>query len=265
VPEAAVTVERFTKRYGDVLAVDDVTFEVRRGEVFGLLGPNGAGKSTIVRALVGLHAPTSGAVRLAGFDLATDPVAAKERLGYVPEIVELYEALTAREQLRLVSRLHRIRDDAADAAADRCLALLDLADAADAPIRSYSKGMKQKVALAGAMLPDPEVLVLDEPTSGLDAAAELLVREIVRAYAARGRGVLFTSHVLEVVEKLCDRVAVLRKGKIAAMGTIAEIRAAAGGEGDLAKSFATLVEAADPASRARALLDACKELPRRGA
>jgi ABC-2 type transport system ATP-binding protein len=260
---AAIVVERFSKRYGERLAVDDVSLEVRRGEVFGLLGPNGAGKSTIVRALVGLHAPTSGRVEVAGFDLAVDPVSAKERLGYVPEVVRLYEALTPREHLILVARLHRLEETAARAAIDRQLGLLDLAEAADRPITSFSKGMKQKVVLAAALLPDPEVLILDEPLSGLDAETTLVAREVVLLAAAEGRAVLFTSHVMEIVEKLCTRIAILVAGRVAALGSMEDIRAAAGSGGDLTQLFATLTRSEDPAATARALLAASKGIKAR--
>lgn len=256
---AAVVVEQFTKKYGDALAVDGVSFEARYGEVFALLGPNGAGKSSIVRALVGLHAPSAGAVRVAGFDLAVDPVSAKERFGYVPEVAQLYEVLTPREHLELVARLHRIPDGRSGPAAEKLLAALDLARVADAPIATFSKGMKQKLALAGALLPSPPVLILDEPMSGLDAEAALVVRELVREAAARGRCVFYTSHVLEVVEKVAHRVAILMKGKLVALGTLDEVRAQAGSRGDLAQTFASLVRSEDPRARASALLDAASE------
>ncbi len=229
---------------------------MRPGEVFALLGPNGAGKSTIVRSIVGLQAPTSGRVSVAGFDLAADPVAAKERLGYLPEVARLYEALTPREHLVLVARLHGIPDEVSKVSLERMLELLELGASVDAPIASFSKGMKQKVALAGALLPSPPVLVLDEPMSGLDAEAALVIRELVREAATRGRCVLYTSHVLEVVERVADRVAILVRGRIAALGTLAEVKALSGSRGDLAEAFAALVRSEDPRTRARAVLDA---------
>jgi ABC-2 type transport system ATP-binding protein len=251
---AAISVERFSKRYGELLAVDDVSLEVRPGEVFALVGPNGAGKTSLVRAIVGIHAPTSGTVRVAGFDLATDPISAKEKLGFLPEVAQLYESLTAREHLTLVARLHGIADSDSAPRIEGMLETLELLEAADAPIATFSKGMKQKTALAGALIAGPEVLVLDEPMSGLDAEAALMVKGLVRELAASGRAVLYTSHLLDVVEKVADRVAILVKGKVAAMGTLTEIRATAGVSGDLGKLFATLVRAEDPNERARELL-----------
>jgi ABC-2 type transport system ATP-binding protein len=251
---AAISVERFTKRYGEALAVDDVSFEVREGEVFALLGPNGAGKSTLVRALVGLHPATSGSVRVAGFDLATHPLEAKQSLGYIPETAQLYESLTAREHLTLVGRLHRIPEDRLPTKLEFLLGALELAEAADSPIASFSKGMKQKTALAGALLPDPRVLILDEPMSGLDAETALTIRALVRELAAAGRTVFYTSHLLDVVEKVADRVAILVRGRIVALGSLASIRESAGVEGDLARVFASLVRAQDPNDRAREIL-----------
>ncbi|MFN0207364.1 MAG: ABC transporter ATP-binding protein [Planctomycetota bacterium] len=252
---SAIIVDHFTKRYGDFTAAENISFDVKRGEVFALLGPNGAGKSTLVRALVGLHAPTSGTLLIAGIDVAAEPVAAKEKLGYLPEVAQLYEALTAHEHLTLVARLHRVDPGNANKTIESLLTILDLLPFADSPIASFSKGMKQKTALAGALLADPDVFIFDEPMSGLDAEAALVVRELVREAAARGKSVLYTSHVLDVVEKVADRVAILVKGKLVAIGTMQEIRAQSGSSGDLAQVFSTLVRSEDPAARARALLD----------
>lgn len=251
-----IAVRNFSKRYGDHLAVDHVSFDVRSGEVFALLGPNGAGKSTIVRALVGLHAPTSGTVSICDFDIVKNPVEAKAQIGFLPEVAQLYEALTAREHLTLVARLHRIEEKAAAASIERLLDILELLAFADAPIASFSKGMKQKTALAGALLPDPRLLIFDEPTSGLDAEAALVLRSLVKEFAARGGAVLYTSHLLDVVEKVADRVAILVKGKLVAIGSLAEVRNQAGSRGDLAEVFATLVRSEDPTARARAMLEA---------
>lgn len=254
---AAVSVRNFTKKYGAFTAVDGVSFDVQAGEVFALLGPNGAGKSSIVRALVGIHAPTSGTVEIAGIDMTANPVAAKEALGYLPEVASLYESLTAREHLTLVARLHRL-PGAAAASIERILESLDLLPFADHVIASFSKGMKQKTALAGAILADPEVYILDEPASGLDAEAALILRSLVREAAARGKAVLYTSHLLDVVEKVADRAAILVQGKMVAIGTLEEIRAQAGVRGDLASVFATLVRSEDPSLRAKALLDSAR-------
>lgn len=252
---AAIAVSKFVKKYGDRAAVDGVSFEAREGEVFALLGPNGAGKSTIVRALVGLHNSTSGNIYIDGIDMEQNPVEAKRRIGYLPEVAQLYEALTAREQLMLIARLHRVPEAAAANRIQQLLQILELLPFADSQIASFSKGMKQKTALAGALLPDPKILIFDEPMSGLDAEAALVLRSLVREFAARGRTVLYTSHLLDVVEKVADRVAILVQGKLAAVGTMDEIRAQAGSRGDLSAVFSALVRSEDPADRARQLLD----------
>jgi ABC-2 type transport system ATP-binding protein len=255
---AAISVEKFTKKYGDHLAVDAVSFEVRAGEVFALLGPNGAGKSTLVRAIVGIHDATSGSIRVAGRDVAAEPVQAKENLGYVPETSQLYEALTASEYLTLAARLHGLPDSESKNTIAGLLESLDLRSAAGDPLATFSKGMKQKVAIAAALLPDPPILILDEPLSGLDAETGLVLRSLVCEFAQRGRTVLYTSHLLDVVEKLADRVAILVAGKIAAIGTLEEIRAQAGTGGDLASVFSQLTRTEDPLARARSLLDRAK-------
>jgi ABC-2 type transport system ATP-binding protein len=252
---AAVAVQDFRKDYGGRIAVDGVGFEVAEGEVFALLGPNGAGKSTIVRALVGIQPPTSGRVRVFGFDMGAEPVKAKELLGYVPETTQLYESLTAREYLTLAARLHRIPDAASRVKIERFLEIWNLAESADEPLASFSKGMKQKVAILAALVSGPRLLVLDEPMSGLDAEAALVLRALVREHAARGGTVFYTSHVLDVVEKVASRVAVLVQGKLAALGTLDEIRAQAGVQGDLGAVFESLARTGDPVRQARALLD----------
>lgn len=252
----SITVRNFVKNYGNTRAVDDVSFEAFHGEVFSLLGPNGAGKSTIVRALVGLHAPDGGSVTIEGFDMAAEPVRARERIGYLPEVAQLYESLTAREYLTMVARLHRMDAGRAARSMDSVLEILDLHKFADAPIATFSKGMKQKTALTAALLPNPRVLILDEPMSGLDAEAALVVRALVREFAASGRTVLYTSHLLDVVEKVADRVAILVKGRLAAIGTLDHVRSLAGTRGDLSEVFASLVRSEDPVERARRALGA---------
>lgn len=253
---SAIAVRGFTKRYGAHVAVSGVDFEVHAGEVFALLGPNGAGKSTIVRAIVGLHAPTSGSVFVGGFDVSAEPVRAKRCFGYVPETSQLYESLTAVEYLTLVARLREIPDSESRPTIDCLLAAWDLAEAASAPLASLSKGMKQKVAILAALLSGPRILILDEPLSGLDAGSALVVRALVRAFAERGGTVFYTSHLLDVVEKVADRVAILVEGNLVAVGTVAEVRSQSGAAGDLGSVFASLARTGEPRELAREILDA---------
>jgi ABC-2 type transport system ATP-binding protein len=244
----------FHHRYGEHVAVHSLDLAVRRGEVFGLLGPNGAGKTTTVRALVGLAAPTSGVVRIAGHDLASAPLEAKRHLGYVPDGAPLYPNLSARQHLMLVGRLHGLTDAATLAEADRLLGHLDLADRADEPIGRFSRGMRQKAALACALLHEPEVLVLDEPLTGLDAPSAAMVKEVLRAWADRGGAVLYTSHLLDVVERVCDRMAVLLKGHLVGEGSMDDLRSRAGHDGTLEQVFGALTSTEDPAEKARAIV-----------
>jgi len=244
----------FHHRYGEHVAVHSLDLAVRRGEVFGLLGPNGAGKTTAVRALVGLATPTSGVVRIAGHDMASAPLEAKRHLGYVPDGAPLYPNLSAHQHLMLVGRLHGLTDAATLAEADRLLGLLDLADRADEPIGRFSRGMRQKAALACALLHEPEVLVLDEPLTGLDAPSAAMVKEVLRAWADRGGAVLYTSHLLDIVERVCDRMAVLLKGQLVGEGSLDDLRSRAGHDGTLEQVFGALTSTEDPAEKARAIV-----------
>jgi ABC-2 type transport system ATP-binding protein len=220
-----IEVERFVKRYGAHLAVAGVSLSARPGEVVALLGPNGAGKSTTIRAITGLLRPTEGSVRVCGHDVVRAPLKAKAALGYVPDRPYLYPKLTARELLRFVGRLRAVADG--DRRADAWLDAFSLLGVANELIETYSHGMRQKLTFAAALLAEPPVLVVDEPMVGLDPRAARQVREIMRSYADRGRTVLLTTHAMDVAEALADRVVVMHRGRIAAQGTMAELRAAA--------------------------------------
>jgi ABC-2 type transport system ATP-binding protein len=211
--------------YGSTRALRDLNLRVAPGEVLGLLGPNGAGKSTTVKILTGLLTPTEGRATVAGYDIVGDPLAAKQRLGYVPEQPVLYETLTAAEFLEVVSELHHLAPLPARQRRDELLTLLGLGDARHQRLSTFSKGMKQKVVLAAALIHRPEVLILDEPLDGLDANSARVVKELLRSLAAQGKSVLFCSHILEVVERVCTRIVVLNKGEQIAAGTPAEIAA----------------------------------------
>ncbi|SMB92155.1 ABC transporter ATP-binding protein [Deinococcus hopiensis] len=218
-----IEVLHYTKRYGTHAAVSDLSFSVRPGELFGLLGSNGAGKTTTIRALVGLTRPTGGTVRVAGFDVWADPVRAKRSFGYIPDRPYLYGKLTARELLRFVGQLYAV--PGADREIDRWLELFRLTDFGNELVETYSHGMRQKVAIIAAMLPDPPVLIVDEPMVGLDPHAARQVRELFRAHADRGRSVLLTTHSLPLAEAVCDRLVVLDRGRVLASGTMGDLRA----------------------------------------
>jgi ABC-2 type transport system ATP-binding protein len=218
-------VERLTKRYGALVGIQDVSFTVQPGEVLGLLGPNGSGKSTTVKILTGLLQPSSGGVRLDGRDVAADIAAYKAHLGYVPEEPHLYSYLTGPEYLRLVGRLRNLSEQRLEPKIERFLRLLGIYDDRYQTLTSYSKGMRQKILIAAAVLHDPRLVILDEPFSGLDVSAARVLKAFVRALADDGKMVVFSSHVLEVVEQVCSRVLILREGRVAGHDSVVNLRA----------------------------------------
>ena len=223
-----IEVRNLVKRYGRVLAVNDVSFTAHPGEVLALLGPNGAGKSTSIKAITGLLRPTSGEVKLAGFDVVKQGVAAKAQLGYVPDRPYLYLKLTGRELLRFLSKVRGVEQ--AEAKAQRWLEFFGLQDFGNELIETYSHGMRQKLTFIAALLHEPPVLVIDEPMVGLDPRASKQVRELMKNYAAEGRTVLLTTHSMEVAEEVASRVLLVSKGQVAAEGTLDELRAQLGNE-----------------------------------
>jgi ABC-2 type transport system ATP-binding protein len=233
------------KRFFGTAVVSDVSFEVRAGEVVGYLGPNGSGKSTTAKMLTGLLEPSAGAVFFEGEDIAREPIAFHRRLGYVPEEPNLYTFQSAIEYLELVGRIREIPAALLTRKTDALLELFGLSQAANQNIGSYSKGMKQKVMIIAALLHDPDVLVLDEPDSGLDVTATLVLRQLVIALARRGKAVLYSSHVLELVEKACDRVVVIHRGHVVADDTVEALRRLMT-LGSLEEVFSQLVLRVDP-------------------
>jgi ABC-2 type transport system ATP-binding protein len=217
-------VRGLTKRFRALTVVDHVNFTVRPGEITGYLGPNGSGKSTTVKIITGLLQPTEGTVLFDGREIRQDPIAFKRRLGYVPEEPNLYGYLTGLEYLQLAGRLRGIEEAAVTRKANELLELLSLREARWSPISSYSKGMKQRVLIAAALLHDPDLLILDEAQSGLDIANALLFRHLLHALAARGKTILYISHILELVEKVCTHVVVIYKGRIVADDSVDRLR-----------------------------------------
>jgi ABC-2 type transport system ATP-binding protein len=242
------------KRFFGVTVVNDVSFEVRRGEVVGYLGPNGSGKSTTARMLTGLLESSGGSVFFDGHDVARDPLHFRRRLGYVPEEPILYTFQSATEYLELVGRLRELEPATLARKIGALLELFGLSHAANQDIGSYSKGMKQRVMLIAALLHDPDVLILDEPDSGLDVTTTLVLRRLVMALARRGKAVLYSSHVLELVEKACDRVLVIHQGRIVADGTVESLRRMVSA-GSLEEVFSQLVLRDDPERTAADIAD----------
>ena len=213
-----------TKRYGGFLALDRVDFQVRRGEILGYLGPNGSGKSTTVNTVVGLIDPSGGSLWMDGAPISDDPIGYKRRIGYVPEEPHLYTHLTAIEYLMLVGRLRGLSERTLAEKIPALLKLLVLWDSRYATMAAYSKGMRQRVLFAAALMHNPDLLVLDEPFSGLDVTASLLFRTLLRMFAAGDRMVLFSTHRFDMVEKLCSRVVILSRGRVAAEHDMEEFR-----------------------------------------
>jgi ABC-type multidrug transport system ATPase subunit len=223
-----IVVEHVTKRFDDVLAVDELSFSVAPGEVYGLLGGNGAGKTTALRLIVGLLEPTSGRLSVAGVDVAADPAAAKSRLGFATASAGLYPRLTVRELLAFVAAAHGLSRAAAHARIATVTAALDLAAILDRRCDALSTGQRQRASLARAVLHDPAVLVLDEPTAGLDVLASRSLRDYVSAERDRGKTIVLSTHYLTEAELLCDRVGLLHRGRLLAEGAPNALRAEAG-------------------------------------
>ncbi len=240
-----IETEHLVKRYGDKAAVDDVSLQVQGGEIFGFLGPNGAGKTTTIKILVGLLQPTAGLVRVAGHDVQAQPLAAKAASGYVPDEPNLYAKLTGRELLRFVGDLYGLKRAQVERRIEELLRLFDLAAAGDDTIDSYSHGMRQKTALAAALVHDPRVLVLDEPTVGLDPKSARLIKDMLRQMANRGAAVFLSTHILEIAEHMCDRIGIINQGRLVAVGTMDELRSHGQRESSLEDIFLSLTGGAE--------------------
>jgi ABC-2 type transport system ATP-binding protein len=228
-----IRLSKLMKRYGSFTAVNGIDLEVPRGELFGFLGPNGAGKTTTLRMIAGILRPTSGSVEIAGVDVTRDPIAAKARLGFIPDRPFIYEKLTGAEFLRFVAGLYDERGAQVEHRARELLALFDLEDWRDELVESYSHGMRQKLIISSAFVHRPEVIVVDEPMVGLDPKAARTLKELFREYVQRGNTIMMSTHTLAVAEAMCDRIGIIQQGEIRACGTMPELQslAAAGTEG----------------------------------
>jgi ABC-2 type transport system ATP-binding protein len=250
--------KNITKKYSAIPVVKDVSFAVRPGEILGYLGPNGAGKTTTIKMLAGLLEPTKGEISFQGISIKKDIVEYKKRIGYVPEQSEIYPHLSGLEYLLMVGRLRQLSEHNVKEKIIEFLKLFSLYEDMDAPISSYSKGMRQKVLLSAALLHNPEVLLLDEPLSGLDVTTSMVVKDIVHQLALENKIILYSSHVLEVTEKICTRVIIIHTGKIVANDSVENLRNLMKLP-SLEEIFSQLVLEEDTGSIARQVVEVMKE------
>lgn len=219
-----MTFKNLAKRYDGTLAVDDLSLEVRSGELFGFLGPNGAGKTTTIKMACGLLRPTSGTVEVGGFDILSQPIRAKSMIGLVPDTPILYKKLTGRELVRFIGELYSVDTSIIEKRTGDLLDLLDMTDNADDLIETYSHGMRQKASIMAALIHDPDVVILDEPTVGLDPRSARIVKDVLKALCGMGKTVFMSTHILEIAERVCDRVGIINEGKLVAVGSIEELK-----------------------------------------
>ncbi len=235
-----IEIHGITKSYGDKRAVDDLSLEVRDGEIFGFIGPNGAGKTTTIKTIVGMLRPDSGTVRINGIDVQTDPIQAKLGLAYVPDTPDIYERLTGMQFINFIADAYRVPQEVRAARIARLAEMLELTDALGDVIESYSHGMRQKTVLIAALVHEPKAWVLDEPLVGLDPKASFALKGMMRQHADSGNTVFFSTHILEVAERLCDRVGLIVQGRLVACGTLDELRTTA--DSTLESIFMELVD-----------------------
>ncbi len=244
-----IELEQLTKKFGELVAVDELTLEIPRGQFFALLGPNAAGKTTTIRILAGLMKPTSGRARLAGFDVQTDPNGARRRMAYVPDFPFLYEKLTAWEFLRFTGQLFRMEEGSIEGASKLWAARFNLGEFLNSAIESLSHGTRQRVALASALMHAPEVVVLDEPMVGLDPHHARILKDILKEQAESGVTIFVSTHQLSVAEEMADRIGIMHHGRLIAVGSRDELRRKSGREGALEQTFLALTaEEADMAA-----------------
>ncbi|HOL14496.1 MAG TPA: ABC transporter ATP-binding protein [Bacillota bacterium] len=229
-----------TKKFGNVIAVNSVSFDVKEGELFAFLGPNGAGKTTTIKMLSGLLIPTSGAAFIDGVSVIDNPVEAKKRIGFVPDQPNVYDKLTLREFLDFVISIYRVDRKKAQETAEEYLEIFDLADRQDELLEGYSHGMRQKANIIAALIHEPKVMFLDEPTVGLDPRSARLIKDILRKLTAEGRTIFMSTHILEIAEEMADRVGIINKGSLKFIGTVEELRKAQGKDGSLEDLFLEL-------------------------
>lgn len=235
-------IKGLTKKYGEKVAVNNISFEVKSGEIFGFLGPNGAGKTTTIKMIVGLLKPDSGVIKINGYDNQVEILQAKRQFSYVPDNAEVFEKITGYDYVQFICDIYQIPESKRETKLNYYLDKLVLKDDIHGFISGYSHGMKQKILLIGALMAEPKLMILDEPMVGLDPKAQHTVRELLSEFCQRGNSVFFSTHILAVAEKICDRVAIIDKGKIIEIGSLEEIRKEVGKDESLENIFLELTE-----------------------
>jgi ABC-2 type transport system ATP-binding protein len=242
-PALAISSSGLRKTFGELVAVDSIDLAVPRGSFYGFLGPNGAGKSTTIKCLTGLLRPTGGSFRILDMDPLADPVSVKRKIGVMPEDLALFDRLTGAETLAFVGQVHGLSAASVRERSAELLTLMDLQAAANDLVTDYSHGMRKKIALAAALLPAPRLLFLDEPFEGIDAIASRQIKDLMSVFVKGGGTIFLTSHILEIVERLCDHIGIIHRGRLVAQGALADLRGAAGIGRSLEETFFDLVGA----------------------
>ncbi len=237
-----INIENLSKSFGDKLALDNLNLKVKRGEIFGFLGPNGAGKTTTIKMIVGMLKQDKGHILIDGIDTLKDPIEAKKKFAFVPDNPDVYETMTGRQYLNFIGDVFEISLDKREENIKKYQGIFEMEESLDLLISSYSHGMKQKIVLMGALIHEPDLLILDEPMVGLDAKSSFRLKNIMRQLCDSGKSVFFSTHVMEVAEKVCDRIGIINKGKLIAVGSLEEIKNQADDEGSLEKIFLELTE-----------------------
>lgn len=252
--ETLIKTEQLTRLFGPVTAVDGLNLEVRAGEIYGFLGPNGAGKTTTIRMLTGLLEPTAGRAVICGHDISTEASRAKAFMAYVPDQPKIYGKLTAREFLAFIADLYRMPPQLSRERGEQLLAMFGLQERADELLEGFSHGMKQKVVLAAALIHQPRVLLMDEPTVGLDPRSARLLKDVLQEMARQGAAIFLSTHILEIAERMCHRVGILKEGRLIAQGSPEELRRQVGrGEESLEDIFLELTAGHESADLIRSL------------
>lgn len=246
--EAIISIRHLNKRYGSKPVLNDINLEVHPGQVIGYIGPNGAGKSTTVKILCGIIQEYEGDVVIAGRNLRDNMAELKRMIGYIPELPEMYDLLTPREYLTFIGKLYHLEDDVVMERSRRLLDSFGLADKMDERMDTFSKGMRQKVLITSGLLHNPSIVILDEPMSGLDANAVILVKELMQVMKQEGKTIIYCSHMMDVVEKVSDRIILINEGRVVADGTITQLRQ--GGDESLEQIFAKLTVGAGGENKA---------------